>query len=152
MQRITTFLMFNDQADEAVKLYLSVFGNSRLVSTMPGPEGGVMGFTFEIEGQEFHAMNGGPHFTFAQGMSLFVNCETQEEIDRLYEKLSEGGEKQPCGWLKDKFGVSWQIVPPVLGEMLQDKDPERSKRVMQAMLQMQKIDIRTLKQAYDATA
>ena len=150
MQRITTFLMFNDQAEEAVNLYLSVFRNSRLVSTMPGPEGGVMGFTFEIEGQEFNAMNGGPHFTFAEGMSLFVNCETQEEIDRLYEKLSEGGEKQPCGWLKDKFGVSWQIIPPVLLELLQDKDAEKSKRVMQAMLQMQKIDIKTLKQAYDA--
>jgi len=150
MQRITTFLMFNDQAEEAVNLYLSVFRNSRLVSTMPGPEGGVMGFTFEIEGQEFNAMNGGPHFTFAEGMSLFVNCETQEEIDRLYEKLSEGGEKQPCGWLKDKFGLSWQIIPPVLLELLQDKDAEKSKRVMQAMLQMQKIDIKTLKQAYDA--
>ncbi len=95
-----------------------------------------MGLTFEIEGQEFHAMNGGPQFTFAQGISLFVSCETQDEIDRLYEKLSEGEEKQPCGWRKDKFGVSWQIVPPVLGELLQDKDPEKSKRVMQAMLQM----------------
>jgi len=155
MQKITTFLTFNDQAEEAVHLYISLFRNSRLVSTTrygeagPGPKGSVMGASFQLEGQDFIALNGGPHFTFAQGISLFVNCQTQEEIDRLYEELSEGGEKQPCGWVKDKFGVSWQIVPPILGEMLGDKDPEKAKRVMLAMLQMHKLDIKTLERAYE---
>lgn len=155
MQKITTFLTFNDQAEEAVKLYTSLFRNSEIVSMTrygeagPGPKGSVMGATFQLEGQDFIALNGGPHFTFAQGISLFVNCGTQEEIDRLYEKLSEGGEKQPCGWVKDKFGVSWQIVPPVLGEMLGDKDPEKAKRVMHAMLQMHKLDIKALERAYE---
>ena len=155
MQKITTFLTFNDQAEEAVHLYISLFRNSRLVSTTrygeagPGPKGSVMGASFQLEGQDFIALNGGPHFTFAQGISLFVSCQTQEEIDRLYQKLSEGGEKQPCGWVKDKFGVSWQIVPPILGEMLGDKDPEKAKRVMLAMLQMQKLDIKTLERAYE---
>ena len=154
MQKITTFLTFNDQAEEAVNLYTSLFRNSRVVSTSrygeagPGPKGSVMGASFQLEGQDFIALNGGPQFTFAQGISLFVSCQTQEEIDRLYEKLSEGGEKQPCGWVKDKFGVSWQIVPPVLGEMLGDKDPEKAKRVMLAMLQMHKLDIKTLEHAY----
>lgn len=155
MQKITTFLTFNDQAEEAVQLYTSLFRNSEIVSMTrygeagPGPKGSVMGATFQLEGQDFIALNGGPHFTFAQGISLFVNCGTQEEIDRLYEKLSEGGEKQPCGWVKDKFGVSWQIVPPVLGEMLGDKDPEKAKRVMHAMLQMHKLDIKALERAYE---
>lgn len=155
MQKITTFLTFNDQAEEAVELYTSLFRNSEIVSMTrygeagPGPKGSVMGATFQLEGQDFIALNGGPHFTFAQGISLFVNCGTQEEIDRLYEKLSEGGEKQPCGWVKDKFGVSWQIVPPVLGEMLGDKDPEKAKRVMHAMLQMHKLDIKALERAYE---
>jgi len=155
MQKITTFLTFNDQAEEAVNLYTSLFRNSRVVSTTrygeagPGPKGSVMGASFQLEGQDFIALNGGPQFTFAQGISLFVSCQTQEEIDRLYQKLSEGGEKQPCGWIKDKFGVSWQIVPPVLGEMLGDKDPEKAKRVMLAMLQMHKLDIKTLERAYE---
>lgn len=154
MQKITTFLMFNDQAEDAVNFYLSIFKNSKIESTAriegaPGVEGALQLATFQLEGQEFMAMNGGPHFSFAEGMSLYVNCQTQEEIDELYDKLSEGGEKQPCGWLKDKFGVSWQIVPPILGELLQDKDPEKSQRVMQAMLQMHKIDISALKQAYE---
>jgi len=155
MQKITTFLTFNNQAEDAVNLYISIFKNSKIVGIMrhgeagPGPKGSVLGITFQLDGQQFIALNGGPHFTFAPGISLFVSSETQGEIDELYEKLSEGGQKQPCGWLQDKFGVSWQIVPPVLGEMLQDKDPEKSKRVMQAMLQMHKIDIKTLKQAYE---
>jgi len=155
VQRITTFLMFNDQADEAVHLYVSLFRNSKIVNTTrygeegPGPKGTVMSATFQLEGQEFMAFNGGPHFTFAQGMSLFVHCETQEEVDELWEKLSEGGEKQPCGWVKDKFGVSWQIVPNALGEMLNDPDPEKSQRVLKAMLRMSKIDIQALRQAYE---
>jgi len=154
-QKITTFLTFNDQAEEAVNLYTSVLPNSKILSVSrygeggPGLKGSVMTASFELDGQEFMALNGGPSFTFAQGISLFVNCETQEEIDDLWEKLSEGGEKGPCGWLTDKFGVSWQIIPPILGEMLNNKDAEKSKRVMNAMLQMSKIDINGLKQAYE---
>ena len=156
MQKITTFLTFNDQAEEAMKLYTSIFRHSKILSLShygeegPGPKGTVMSGTFELEGQPFIALNGGPYFTFAQGISLFVNCESQAEVDDLWEKLSEGGEKQPCGWLKDRFGVSWQIIPSVLGEMLQDKDPRRAGRVMQAMLKMEKIDIKALQQAYDS--
>jgi len=147
MQKITTFLTFNNQAEEAVNLYVSIFRNSKIVSISrygeggPGPKGSVMSASFLLEGQEFMALNGGPHFTFADGCSLFVNCETQAEVDALWENLSEGGEKGPCGWLKDKYGVSWQIIPTALGQMLQDKDPNKSLRVMQAMLQMTKIDI-----------
>ncbi len=148
MQKITTFLTFKDQAENAMKLYTTVFKKSKILSEMR--QGGVF-FTgsFEIEGQEFMVLNGGPDFTFEQGFSLFVKAETQDEIDELYEKLSEGGEKQQCGWLKDKFGVSWQIIPPVLGELLRDKDPKKSKRVMDAMLKMHKIDIKALKDAAD---
>jgi predicted 3-demethylubiquinone-9 3-methyltransferase (glyoxalase superfamily) len=113
------------------------------------PKGAVMTVTFEIEGQEFIALNGGPHFTFSPAISFVVNCKTQEEVDELWEKLSEDGETEQCGWLKDKYGVSWQIVPTVLGEMLQDKDPKKSEKVMEALLQMGKIDIKTLKQAYE---
>lgn len=155
MQKITTFLTFKDQAEEAVNFYVSLFKNSKILSVMrsgeagPGPNGSVLGVTFQLDGQRFIALNGGPHFSFSEGISLFVNCETQPEIDELWEKLSKGGEKQPCGWLKDRFGVSWQIIPPVLGEMLSDKDPAKSKRVMQAMLQMKKLDIKALKQAYE---
>ena len=155
MQKITTFLTFNDQAEEAMKLYTSIFRNSKILSLSrygeegPEPKGTVMSGTFELEGQPFIALNGGPYFTFAQGISLFVNCESQAEVDDLWEKLSEGGERQPCGWLKDRFGVSWQIIPSVLGEMLQDRDPRRAGRVMQAMLKMEKIDIKALQQAYD---
>lgn len=155
MQKITTFLTFNNQAEEAVKLYTSIFKDAKITNEMrygkagPGPEGSLMSATFKIEGQEFIALNGGPSFTFAPGISLLVGCETQEEIDELWEKLSEGGAKYPCGWLQDKFGVSWQIVPPVLGEMLQDKDPAKANRVMEAMLQMGKIDIAELKRAYE---
>ena len=156
MQKITTFLTFNDQAEEAVNFYTSVFENSKIVSTTrygeagPGPKGSLMTASFELDGQEFMALNGGSSFTFSQGISLFVDCETQEEVDELWEKLSEGGEKGPCGWLTDRYGVSWQIIPRVLGELLRDEDAEKSQRVMNAMLQMSKIDIEGLKQAYAA--
>ncbi|MGH3014223.1 MAG: VOC family protein [Gaiellaceae bacterium] len=155
-KKITTFLTFDDQAEEAMELYTSVFENSRILSTTrygaegPGPEGSLMTGTFELAGDEFMALNGGPSFSFAQGISLFVDCETQEEVDELWEKLSEGGEKGPCGWLTDRFGVSWQIIPRVLGELLNDEDPEKSKRVMQAMLQMGKIEIDGLRRAYES--
>jgi predicted 3-demethylubiquinone-9 3-methyltransferase (glyoxalase superfamily) len=157
MQKITTFLTFDDQAEEAVALYTSIFEDSRIVSTTrygdagPGPKGSLMTATFELAGQEFVALNGGPSFTFAQGISLSVNCETQEEVDELWEKLSEGGEKGPCGWLTDRFGVSWQINPRVLGEMLADPDPAKADRAMKAMLQMGKIEIEDLKSAYEGT-
>ena len=139
--------MFEDHAIEAVNFYVSVFKNSKILSTMPGPNGTDMGATFQLDGEEFIAYNGGPHFSFSQGMSLFVKAGTQDEIDELYETLSEGGEKQPSGWLKDKFGVSWQIIPPILLELLQNKDREKAERVMDAMLKMQKIDIQALKDA-----
>lgn len=156
MQRITTFLTFNDQAEEAVTFYTSVFENSRILSTTrygeagPGPKGSLMSANFELAGQQFIALNGGPSFSFAQGISLFVNCETQEEVDRYWERLSEGGEKGPCGWLTDKFGVSWQVVPRILGELLNDEDPEKAKRVMNAMLQMSKLEIEGLRRAYES--
>lgn len=155
MQKITTFLTFNNQAEEAVNFYVSTFRNSKVLNVSrygegaPFPAGTVISASFLLEGQEFMALNGGPHFTFAEGISLFVNCETQEEVDDLWEKLSEGGEKGPCGWLKDRFGVSWQIIPTALGQMLQDEDPRRAGNVMQAMLQMTKIDIATLRRAYE---
>lgn len=155
MQKITTFLTFKDKAEEAVNFYVSIFKNSKIKSVTrygeagPGPKGSVMSATFQLAGQDFYALNGGPYFAFAQGISLFVNCETQKEVDELWEKLSAGGEEQPCGWLKDKYGVSWQIVPSVLGEMLGDKNPNRSRKVMEAMLKMQKIDIETLRRAYE---
>jgi predicted 3-demethylubiquinone-9 3-methyltransferase (glyoxalase superfamily) len=155
-KKVTTFLTFDDQAEQAMNLYTSIFDNSKIVSTTrygdagPGPNGALMSGTFELDGQEFMALNGGPSFTFAQGISLFVDCETQEEVDELWEKLSEGGETGPCGWLTDRFGVSWQIIPRALGEMLGDEDPEKSQRVMQAMLQMSKIEIDGLRRAYES--
>lgn len=155
MQKIIPFLWFDNNAEEAMNLYTSLFTNSKIVSVSrygeagPGQAGTVMTATFTLNGQEFMALNGGPHFNFTEAISFFVNCETQEEVDELWEKLSEGGEKGQCGWLKDKFGVSWQIIPTALGELLGDKDPEKSKRVMEAMLQMHKIDIEKLKQAYE---
>jgi predicted 3-demethylubiquinone-9 3-methyltransferase (glyoxalase superfamily) len=154
MKKITPFLWFDGKAEEAMNFYISIFKNSKVVSITrygeagPGPKGSVMTAAFQINGQEFVALNGGPQFTFSPAISFVVNCETQQEVDELWEKLSEGGEKQVCGWLKDKYGLSWQVVPTVLPEMLQDKDPEKANRVMQAMLQMGKIDIKTLKQAY----
>ena len=155
MHKITPFLWFDNQAEEAMKFYTSIFKNSKIVSIMrygdagPGPKGTVMSATFQLDGQEFMALNGGPQFIFSPAISFFVNCQTQEEVDELWEKLSEGGEKQRCDWLKDKYGVSWQIVPTVLGKLLRDKDAEKSKKVMKAMLQMDKLDIQRLKQAYE---
>lgn len=148
-------MWFDDNAEEAVNFYLSVFKESKIVNVMrygeigPGLKGTIMTITFQLNGEEFIALNGGPDFTFSQAISFFVHCKTQDDVDELWEKLSEGGEIQQCGWLKDKFGVTWQIVPTVLGEMLQDKNPEKSKRVMQAMLQMEKLDIAGLKRAYE---
>ena len=155
-KKITTFLTYDGQAEEAVALYTSVFSNSKVTSTRrygeagPGEAGSLMTATFELDGQEFMALNGGPSFTFSQGFSLFVDCETQEEVDQLWEKLSEGGEKGQCGWLTDKFGVSWQIIPRALGELLGDEDPEKANRVMNAMLQMTKIEIDGLRKAYES--
>jgi predicted 3-demethylubiquinone-9 3-methyltransferase (glyoxalase superfamily) len=156
MQKITPFLWFDGNAEEAMNFYVSIFKNSRVVSVTrygeagPGPKGTVMSATFELEGQPFYALNGGPLFSFTPAISFFVNCETQAEIDDLWAKLSKDGEAQRCGWLRDKFGLSWQIVPGVLGKMLGDKNAEKAQRVMTAMLQMDKIDISGLRQAYDA--
>ena len=150
MQKITPFLWFDGKAEEAANFYTSIFKNSRIVSlTRNGGAGPVMSATFQLNGLEFFALNGGPLYTFSPAISFFVNCETQEEVDELWEKLSEGGEKEPCGWLKDKFGISWQIVPTILGILLNDKDPEKSDKVMQAMLKMQKIEIAGLMKAYN---
>jgi predicted 3-demethylubiquinone-9 3-methyltransferase (glyoxalase superfamily) len=149
MQKITTFLTYNDQAEEAANFYVSLFNNSKIESVMRAGDA-VMGVSFQLAGQQFNALNGGPSFSFAEGISLYVNCETQAEVDELWEKLtSNGGEESRCGWLKDKYGVSWQIIPSVLGEMLGDKDPEKAGRAMQAMLKMNKIIIADLEQAYD---
>jgi len=161
MQKITPFLWFDDQAEEAVKFYTSIFKNSKVgkilrygeeaarISESGRPPGSVLTIEFELEGQKFTALNGGPEFKFNESISFVVNCETQEEVDYFWEKLTvDGGQESQCSWLKDKFGVSWQVVPAVLIEMLQDKDSEKAERVMKAMLQMQKIDIKTLKQAY----
>ena len=155
MEKITPFLWFDGKAEEAANFYTSIFKNSQIVNMMrygeagPGPKETVMSAVFELNGQTFIALNGGPMFTFSPAISFFVNCETQEEVDDLWEKLSDGGERQRCGWLKDKYGVSWQIIPTILGQLLQDKDTERSKRAMQAMMQMDKIDIAALKRAYE---
>jgi predicted 3-demethylubiquinone-9 3-methyltransferase (glyoxalase superfamily) len=149
MKKITPFLWFDDQAEEAMNFYISIFKNSRILSVSPGPNGKAFTVSFELDGQEFTALNGGPLFKFTEATSFFVNCETQVEVDDLWEKLSAGGEKGQCGWLKDKYGLSWQIVPVALGRLLGDPDPTKSQRVMQAMLKMQKIDISGLQQAYD---
>jgi predicted 3-demethylubiquinone-9 3-methyltransferase (glyoxalase superfamily) len=158
MQKITPFLWFDDKAEEAVHFYVSIFRNSKITgitrygeagSEVAGrPKGTVMTIAFQIEGQEFVALNGGPVFTFSPAISFVVNCETQEEVDKLCDMLSQGGEIEQCGWLRDKYGVSWQIMPTILEEMLQDKNAEKSERVMKAMLQMKKIDIKGLEQAY----
>ena len=149
MQKITPFLWFDGNAEEAMKFYVSVFKNSKILSTMPGPDGKVLTGTFQLEGQKFMALNGGPQFKFTEAISLFVDCETQAEVDELWNKLTEGGGESQCGWLKDKFGLSWQIIPSALGRLLGDKDRAKANRVMQAMLQMKKIDIKGLQQAYD---
>jgi predicted 3-demethylubiquinone-9 3-methyltransferase (glyoxalase superfamily) len=155
MQKITPFLWFNDQAEEAMNFYTAIFKNSKIGSVSrygeggPGPQGSVMTATFELDGQEFMALNGGLLFTFTEAISFFVNCETQAEVDELWDKLSEGGEESQCGWLKDKYGLSWQIVPSVLSELLNDPDAEKAGRVMHAMLQMKKIDIAGLRAAHN---
>ena len=155
MNKITPFLWFNNQAEEAMNFYISIFKNSKVVNVSrygkggPNPEGMLFTATFQLDGQEFTALNGGPQFPFTEAISLFVNCKDQQEVDELWEKLSEGGEKGPCGWLKDKYGLSWQIVPTVLLELMEDKDKEKANRVREAMLQMHKIDIKTLMQAYE---
>jgi predicted 3-demethylubiquinone-9 3-methyltransferase (glyoxalase superfamily) len=155
MQKIVPFLWFDDQAEKAANHYISIFPDSKVLSITrygdagPGPKGTVMTVSFQLAGQEFIALNGGPQFKFTEAISLSVNCQTQEEVDELWEKLSEGGEEGPCGWLKDKYGLSWQINPTALGEMLQDPDAEKSNRVMQAMLKMGKIDIAGLRRAYE---
>jgi len=155
-QKITTFLWFDNNAEEAVNFYVSVFKNSKILQTThygelgPGPKGSVMTISFELEGQEFAALNGGPQFKFTEAISLVVHCDTQDEIDYYWEKLSEGGEKVECGWLKDKFGLFWQITPDVLLELIGDPDEEKQQRVMRAMMKMKKLDIEEIKRAADA--
>lgn len=154
MPKISPFLWFDDQAEEAAKYYVSIFPNSRIVTTTrygeagPGPKGSVMTVELELDGQRFIALNGGPQFKFTEAVSFSVDCKTQKEVDEYWEKLSRGGEEGPCGWLKDRYGLSWQVNPTVLAEMLSDPDPRKSKRVMEAMLKMKKIDIEGLKSAY----
>ncbi len=154
-QKVTTFLWFNDNAEEAVNFYVSTFKNSKILKTVhygeagPGPKGSVMIIDFQLDGQEFTALNGGPEFKFTEAISLVVHCKTQEEVDYFWEKLSEGGEKIECGWLKDKFGLAWQIVPDSFLELLSDNDPQRTQKVMKAMMQMKKLDIQKLKQAVE---
>ena len=150
MKKITPFLWFDTEAEEAMNLYVSIFKNSKVLGVTPGPNGKAMSVNFELEGQEFIGLNAGPQFKFNESISFLVNCHSQAEVDELWEKLTaDGGEEGNCGWLKDKYGLSWQIIPTALGEMLGDPDPEKAGRAMQAMLQMHKIDIQGLKQAYD---
>jgi predicted 3-demethylubiquinone-9 3-methyltransferase (glyoxalase superfamily) len=155
MQKIVPFLWFDGKAEEAMNFYVSIFKNSRVGRVWrygdagPGPKGSVMSCTFTLDGQEFFALNGGAQYKFTPAISLFVNCETQAEVDELWNRLSAGGREDQCGWLQDKFGLSWQIIPTVLGKMLGDKDPAKASRVMQAMLKMKKIDVTGLQRAYD---
>jgi predicted 3-demethylubiquinone-9 3-methyltransferase (glyoxalase superfamily) len=155
MQKITPFLWFDGKAEEAARFYVSIFKNSRIVGMSrygeqgPGPKGSVMVVTFELDGQEFCALNGGPQFSFSPAVSFVVNCQTQQEVDAMWEKLSENGEKQRCGWVKDKYGVSWQIVPSALPKMLQGADAEKSNRVINAIMQMNKLEIEGLRRAYE---
>jgi predicted 3-demethylubiquinone-9 3-methyltransferase (glyoxalase superfamily) len=155
MQKIVPFLWFDGNAEEAMNFYVSVFKNSKLGTITrygdagPAPKGTVMTGTFQIDGQNFYALNGGPQFKFSSAISFFVNCETQQEVDELWEKLSAGGETMQCGWLKDKFGVTWQIIPTILGELMHGKDAKKSQNAMKAMMQMTKLDIAKLKLAYD---
>jgi predicted 3-demethylubiquinone-9 3-methyltransferase (glyoxalase superfamily) len=158
MQKITPFLWFDDQAEDAMHHYVSIFRNSKVLGVTrygdagPGPKGSVMIAAFELEGQRFTALNGGPQFKFTEAVSFVVNCETQEEVDDFWDKLGEGGKTQQCGWLKDKFGLSWQIIPTALPELMSDPDPEKVRRVTEAMLQMTKINITKLRQAYEGQA
>lgn len=156
MQKITPYLWFNNNAEEAINFYMSIFKNAKILNVSRYPEGGpapagmLLTATFQLEGQEFLALNGGPQYQFTEAVSFLVNCETQAEVDDLWAKLTaDGGEEGPCGWLKDKFGLSWQIIPTILGTLLSDPDPAKAQRAMQAMLQMKKIDIAGLKRAYD---
>jgi predicted 3-demethylubiquinone-9 3-methyltransferase (glyoxalase superfamily) len=155
MQKITPFLWFDGKAEEAANFYVSIFKNSKIMSVGrygeagPGPKGSAMSVTFQLDGQEFFALNGGPHFTFTPAISFFVNCQTQEEVDDLWDKLSAGGKTNRCGWLTDKYGLSWQVIPSILSELLQSKDAGKSNRAMKAMMQMTKIDIKALQQAAD---
>ena len=149
MQKITPFLWFDNNAEEAIQFYVGIFKDSKILNVnRMGDGGAVLTATFQLEGQEFMALNGGPMFKFTEAISLFVSCETQAEVDTLWQKLTAGGEESRCGWLKDKFGLSWQIIPKALGELMGDPDPAKAQRVMQAMLQMNKIDIQTLKAAH----
>ena len=155
MQKITPFLWFDNNAEEAMNFYVSVFKNSKVLNVArygdagPGPKGTVMTADFELDGQEFVGLNGGPNFKFTEAVSFVVNCESQEEVDYFWTRLSEGGKTSRCGWLQDKFGLWWQVTPTVLSELIRDKDPEKSKRVMEAMMQMDKIDIEPLQRAYE---
>jgi len=155
MQKITPFLWFDNQAEEAANFYVSIFKNSEVATvtrygeTGPGPKGRAMTVVFRLDGQEFIALNGGPQFKFTEAVSFSVDCKTQQEVDEFWEKLSEGGEESMCGWLKDKYGLSWQIVPTILGKMIADPDPQKSKRVMESMLKMRKIVIEDLRRAYE---
>ena len=155
MQRIVTCLGFNNQAEEAVNFYTSIVKNSKILSATrygdagPGPKGSLMVASFQLDGQEFMALNGGPQFTFSIGMSIVINCDTQAEVDEYWEKLSAGGQQVQCGWLTDRFGVSWQIVPKLLRTLVSDPDPKKSQAVMKAMLQMKKLDSAELQEAYD---
>lgn len=152
MQKIVPFLWFDGKAEEAMQFYVSIFPNSKVVSVnRAGPNGPVFSVTFQLDGQDFYALNGGPMYSFTPAISLFVNCETQAEVDNLWARLTAGGgEEQPCGWLTDKFGLSWQVIPSALGRMLGDKDPAKAQAAMQAMLTMKKIDIAGLQRAYEA--
>jgi predicted 3-demethylubiquinone-9 3-methyltransferase (glyoxalase superfamily) len=155
-QKITTYLWFDNNAEEAMNFYISIFKDSKIIDVVhcgdagPGPKGSLLCATFQLEGQEFMALNGGPHFKFTEAISLLVNCDTQQEVDELWQKLTaDGGAPSQCGWLKDKFGLSWQIIPSALFDLMKDKDAKKANRVMEAMLQMSKIDIAKLQRAYD---
>lgn len=149
MQSITPFLWFDDEAEEAMNFYVSIFKDAKVLGVSPGPDGKVMSASFELNGQEFMALNGGPMFSFTPAISFFVKCETQAEVDYYWEKLGDGGSDEQCGWLKDKFGLSWQIIPNRLGELLGDPDREKAERALQAMLQMKKLDVAVLQAAFD---
>jgi len=149
MQKIVPFLWYDGKAEEAAKFYVSIFKNSKVMSVTPGPDGTAMAVTFQLEGQTFYALNGGPKYKFTPAISLYVDCETQAEVDELWNKLSAGGREDQCGWLQDRYGLSWQIIPTALPRLLGDKDPKKANAAMQAMLRMQKIDVKELQQAHD---
>jgi predicted 3-demethylubiquinone-9 3-methyltransferase (glyoxalase superfamily) len=153
MRKITPYLWFDGQAEEAATHYVSIFKNARVVDVVRmGPDGPALTVTFEIDGQRFVGLNGGPQYTFTEAVSLYISCADQDEVDELWERLSEGGEKGQCGWLKDRYGLSWQVIPDALGELMSDPDPQKAGRVGQAMMTMTKIDIQALRDAYDGVA